>query len=91
MKERMHEILKDESILQIPAFKNDLDVIRRLCDSNHSYFAEGGYLNEELDLLNEASNAFVNFSTGYNYELKKLALECQVKFLKPEAAGIQTG
>ncbi|WP_207425091.1 M48 family metallopeptidase [Pedobacter sp. SYSU D00535] len=89
LKNRLEEILADEKILRLASLKEDLELARRFCDSQHLYFADNGYRNDELDLLNDASRAFLNLSTRYSFEVKKLALECQLRLLKPKGAGVQ--
>ena len=50
-------------------------------DSNHAYFTQGKYLNEQLDLLNTSANAFLNITTQYCFLVKKAALDAQLQLL----------
>ncbi|WP_207423028.1 M48 family metallopeptidase [Desertivirga brevis] len=88
LKKRMTEILEDPKIGEVDSFKDHLTSIKELCESTHLYFNEGRYLNEQLDLLNTAANAFLNVSSEYYFMVKKEALEVQLRMLYPSRISV---
>jgi len=89
LKERICEILENERILQVSEFREDIEHIQALNSSSHVYFTHGKYLEEQLDLLNLASNAFLNITTGYCFMVKKEALEMQLKLLQAQTLEVE--
>lgn len=81
LKERLAEVLTNTGITNIDAIKDDLEQLQSLVDSRHVYFTQNNYLNEQLDLLNTACNAFLNVISHYNFKVKKNALEIQLRHL----------
>lgn len=83
LKQRMTEIVEDPRIAGADFFKDDLTQMKELCEGNHLYFNQGEFLQEQLDLLNTAANAFLDVSTRYCFMVKKEALEVQLSLLDP--------
>jgi predicted DNA binding CopG/RHH family protein len=83
LKCRFSEILNNDEVLKIDSLKEDLKQMQLLLDSNHAYFTQGKYLNEQLDLLNTSANAFLNITTQYCFLVKKEALQVQFQLLNP--------
>lgn len=81
LKKQIEEVLSNQNIASTESFKEELTVMREFYDSTHVYFTAGKYLNNQLDLLQRASNAFLNISTEYYFQVKKSALEIQAELL----------
>lgn len=81
VKSRLRGYLAHDRVREMSVFKDNAEIIELFLDSNHVYFAVDCYLNNQLNILIEASNAYVDFSHEYCFLLKKDALDKQAVHL----------
>lgn len=81
VKRRLQGFVDDDSVRKMNVFKDNAEMIGVFLDSNHVYFTEKTYLDEELNILIQACNAYLDISNEYCFVLKKDALNLQAECL----------
>jgi Zn-dependent protease with chaperone function len=81
VKRRLQEFVDDDSVRKMNVFKDNAEVIAVFLDSNHIYFVEDSYLDDQLNILIQACNAFLDISNEYCFGVKKDVLERQAVHL----------
>ncbi|MGV3704739.1 MAG: M48 family metalloprotease [Arcticibacter sp.] len=81
VKSRLRDLLTHDRVREMSVFKNSAEIIELFLDSDHVYFAVDSYLNDQLNILIGASNAYVDISQEYCFLLKKDALHKQAVHL----------
>lgn len=81
VKRRLQEFVDDDNVRKMNVFKDHAEMIGVFLDSNHVYFTGEKYLDEELNILIQACNAFLDISNEFCFLLKKEALNLQTECL----------
>ena len=86
LKERFEALLNDDKLIAEDSLTEYLKCIEKLVNSDHIYYTSAQYLNDEIQVLNDAMNAFVSITIDYNFLVKKSALGFQNNILKRQTA-----
>jgi Zn-dependent protease with chaperone function len=86
LKGRFQELLSNEKLIAEDSLAEYLKCIEKLINSDHIYYTSEQYLNDEIQLLNDALNAFLSITIEYNFLVKKHALGLQNNVLNKQGA-----
>jgi len=81
VRRRLQEFVDDDSVRKMNVFKDNAEVIAVFLDNNHVYFNGETYLEDQLNILIQACNAFLDISNEYCFMIKKDALDRQAAYL----------